>query len=412
MISFNMLSALTRAQLSLWALLLCLVCIIGIAYSVYQKKYAFAVFALIIFVPAYFLWQITFDIYMHRKTGSAASISIAVSKLPYYLWFTILMMLTLAVTLLLILSFAYAKTRITPLTIKYCADKIPCGICYWLDSGRIIFSNICMNRLCALITGEPLLNGNVFCDMVSDKILTAGVGVWRFVCRDFHLDGEPLHELIAYDITEVYTKTDALKKETTELARLNRELQKHYQNIDDTVRRQEILQAKVNIHDKMNRLMLSTVSNDNESFETLDYIFSLWENNAMLLCMDADNESETASTSKLEQFAKELDIHLIWCSPIPDTFTKKQEDLFFTAAQEAVTNAAKHAGAENLNISFQESETALCCRFENDGFIPAGEARFTGGLANLALLADEQGASVSAESGKTFRLSLCFSKTS
>jgi len=38
MTSFAALSALIRAQFALWALLLCLVCIIGMVYSAVQKK--------------------------------------------------------------------------------------------------------------------------------------------------------------------------------------------------------------------------------------------------------------------------------------------------------------------------------------------------------------------------------------
>lgn len=87
-----------------------------------------------------------------------------------------------------------------------------------------------------------------------------------------------------------------------------------------------------------------------------------------------------------------------------------QRELFFTAAKEAVTNAVKHAGAKILEISFAKDRDGIVCTFENDGSVPKGEIRFTGGLANLAVLAGEQNATVSAEIGEMFRLSLHFPK--
>ena len=87
-----------------------------------------------------------------------------------------------------------------------------------------------------------------------------------------------------------------------------------------------------------------------------------------------------------------------------------QQELFFTAAKEAVTNAVKHAGAKTLEIFFAENLDCIDCIFENDGSVPKGEIRFTGGLANLLVLAGEQNATVSAEIGEMFRLSLHFPK--
>ena len=83
---------------------------------------------------------------------------------------------------------------------------------------------------------------------------------WRFVRRELLLDGERLHELTASDVTAEYAKTEALQRDKEALSRLKAELNEYNLGIDDTVRKQEILRAKVNIHDEMNRLMLSTVA--------------------------------------------------------------------------------------------------------------------------------------------------------
>ena len=302
------------------------------------------------------------------------------------------------------------KRSITPAAVKLCLDQMPCGVCCWHDNGRVLFSNICMNRLCVALTGSPLLNGNSFYDRTSGGILTVDGRVWRFACWDMTFDGERLHEMIASDITTEYAKTQALEQDKAELSRLKRRLQEYSLIMEDAVRRQEILQAKVNIHDEMNRLMLSTMAAEKDDTQALNRIFSLLVQNALLLCMQADDTQDQKAVTRVHELADALGIGLIWSGDVPPALTEKQRALFFTAAQEAVINAAKHAEAKTLEIAFTEDEATLCCDFINGGNVTAGDVNFVGGLANLALLAGEQGAFIRAKADKAFTLSLHFPK--
>ena len=63
-----------------------------------------------------------------------------------------------------------------------------------------------------------------------------------------------------------------------------------------------------------------------------------------------------------------------------------------------------------MRISFEETEQGLCCRFSNDGTLPEGEVRFSGGLANLSRLAEKQGARISAKADGRFVLTLIFQR--
>ena len=408
MSAFYLLSAPVRAFFALWALLLCLSDIGSAVLTVVRKRYRFTVPALMLLAPVYFLWQVVFDLSLSGGTESAAEISRALSGFSWIGWFTVFVMLTLASVLLFGYNIRYDKTFITPGTIKQYLDKLPCGVCCWRDNGRVLFSNVCMNRLCTDVTGSPLLNGNHFRDAVKDGIMTVDGRVWRFSCREMLLDGVPLQEMIASDITTEYAKTRALEESKAELSRLNRELQEYYLGIDDAVRRQEILQAKVNIHDEMNRLMLSTTTANREDTAALDRIFSLWEQNTLLLCMEAGEAADAKAVNSLERLAEALNIRLVWQDALPNVLSERQRSLFFSAAQEAIVNAVKHADAKTMTLSFADTGEGLCCRFTNDGKTPGDAVRFTGGLANLSLLADKQGATVSVQPDKPFALLLCF----
>ncbi len=401
MTSFGTLSSLIRALFALWALLLCLTNISSFLLAILKKRYLVSAIALILFLPVYFMWQAIFDFSLQ---GGVETV-LFLCRVPWVWWLITFIALTVAAAFVLGYNIRYEKNYVTPGTIKIYLDKMPCGVCCWRANGQVLFSNICMNELCLALTGGPLLSGNHFYDAVADGILTIKDKKWRFSCREITIGGERLREMIASDITAEYTKTQTLEADKAELSRLNLELKEYTLGIDETVRRQEILQAKVNIHDEMNRLMLSTMIAESEDSATLDHIFSLWEQNALLLCMEAENSEETIA--RIDRLAQSLKIRLIR-PELPEFMTEEQRSLFFSAAQEALANAAKHARATTMEISFEEKEDTLCCHFSNDGSMPEREVNFCGGLSNLRRMAEEQNAALSVAIKETFILTIVF----
>ena len=408
MMSFSLLSALARAMFALWALLLCLTNIGSAVISAVKKRLRFTFLALALFAPVYFMWQVIFDFSLFGASDKAVGITAVMCSISWIYWFAALALLTFAAVLLLAYNIRYDKTFITPGTIKLYLDKIPCGICCWKENGRVLFSNICMNDLCVAITGSPLLNGNHFKAALGKEILNLDGKVWRFSSREIYIDGERLYEMIASDITAEYAKTQVLEKDKAELSRLNKELQEYYLSIDESVKRQEVLQAKINIHDEMNRLMLSTVAADKDNTGELDNIFSLWEQNALLLCMETEKRSLAQQESDIDALAKALGITLIWQEPLPSELSENRRGLFFSAAHEALINAVKHAKAKKMEISFEKTADIIRCKFTNDGKMPSGEVHFEGGLKNIAVSAKQQGAKIRVELDKNFTLVLSF----
>ncbi|MBQ7474405.1 MAG: hypothetical protein IJS78_00635 [Clostridia bacterium] len=407
---FAALSPLVRSGFALSLLLMCLCNIGSSVLAAVRKRYRFAALAAALFLPAYFMWQTVFDLSLSHKTGNAVKVSLSLGSLPWVVWLAVLAVLALLSAALLARNIRYDRTFITPGTIKRYLDGIPCGICCFRENGRVLFSNVYMNRLCAALTGEELLDGNRLRGAADGGIVSALGRVWRFSCRELSFDGAPLYEMIASDITDEYAKTEALRKDRAELSELNRELKEYYIRIDDTVRRREILDAKANIHDEMNRLMLSTVAADGGDTAGLDRIFPLWEKNALLLCREAEETAKGQAKERIEKLAGSLKVRLVWRGAPPDGLTEGERSLFYSAAQEAIVNAVKHAGADELEISFEKTGSGIVCRFENGGTVPRGEARFTGGLHNLSLAAKRRGATLTAETGERFTLSLFFPK--
>ena len=403
MIPFSSLSALPRAFFALWALLVCLV---NAVLAAVKKRYLFLAASVSSFAPAYFSWQVIFDLALARRGIAAfSSVTDALCGLPWAAWLAALVVFSAAATSLSIGSIRHERNFITPGAVKTYLDGIPCGVCCWKENGRVLFANVCMDGLCAALTDGPLRNGNEFSAAVGDGIRTIDGKKWRFTRRDIVVDGEHLREMIAFDVTVEYARTQALERDKAELSRINRGLKEYTLSIDETVRRQEILQAKVNIHDEMNKLMLKTVAAEDEA-GTPDDVFSLWEKNALLLCLEGERE-EKKGEEEAKELAHALKIRLI-TDDLPSSLTVDRRSLFFAVVREAIVNAAKHARAKTVEITFSEKEEGLYCRFVNDGDVPQGQTVFSGGLANLARLAGEQGATISATSGEKFTLTLFF----
>ena len=409
MTAFLNLTSPVRCLFLLWGLLNCFAAIVCMVYGLRQKQRRYALSALPCFGASFFLWEIMTDVANFYLREPHNAFCLRCAEMPWLLFAGVLLLCMAVSAGILRCSLRYHKSHITPDSIRICADLMPCGICYWQDGGKVIFANTCMTELCFALLGTALQNGEELSAAVSEPILPIGKQVWSFTSRTVQLKGAPLHELIAADITELYAKTAKLKAENEEIARYNEALRTYHLHIDETVRQREILQAKVNIHDEMNKLMLTTVAAGSEGGGSLDDAFALWQSNALLLCREAANE-DGGSVENLERIAAALKIKLIWHHPLPDGMEKKQRSLFFSAAQEAIANAFKHAGVRTLTIDCIPTADGVLCEFGNKGRLPDSPVSFTGGLGNLKSLAEWQGAEVFVSVSDRFTLTLFLPK--
>lgn len=401
-------SPLLRSVISFWALLLCSISLYSGIFAKHHRQKKSFFFSFIPFLGSYAIWQVSHEVSLGKQFGTMGWAGDRFGSCSLTFWIAVLFGFSAILSLILYRNVIRSRTEVTSTSIKVCADRIPEGICYYRDSGRVIFANRCMNRLCRNLTGSPLLNGNQFTDACADGFLQVGEKVWNVSHRTLSYEGEPLHELVAADVTEAYEKTKQLRKENQVLSGVKKRLQDYNLVIDDVVRRQEILQAKVHIHDEMNRLMLSTVCAREEKGESLDNIIALWKNNALLLCRaSADQELENFA-DELEKIGEALGITLKR-QEYP-SLTREERELVFCAAQEALANAAKHAAATELSITFTKTEEGLLCEISNNGLLPEKPVIFTGGLYNLERLCAEQGAVLSVRISQRFALELMLGK--
>lgn len=379
--------------------------------SIRQKRCTSSVLSVMATALCYFGMQICRNISGWKCGNKLHPIAKAIGRLPWILFLIVLLGLTIACLCQLQMCITYAHTHITPDSVKEAFDQNPTGICYYRSNGQPILTNHKMNEIAFAITGKALLNALEFYEMIQAQSIwkQSDGSVLRFSRKEFLLDGECCYELLADDITELYAKSEALRDNNQLLKSQNEHLIAYGKTIDETMRRQEILNTKKNIHDEMNRLLISTenaikTGSEDEKIE----LRKTWQKNILLLCMEATNDKNNV-LADLDALAKTIGMTIIYDQE-PITEEPQTLKLLSLAVEEAMTNAAKHGGAKLLYVHLIENDQALTAVFTNDGKGPEGQVLEGGGLSGLRQQIEKAGGEMKITAKENFTLMITIPK--
>jgi hypothetical protein len=411
MTAFNDIPILAQNFTAFWALLLCLCAIAGTIMLFRQKRYQLAIITILCLFGAYFVMHVCRDGTIQRLGARGNALAIYCLNLPCIALPTACLLMTILCAWMYRNITIWKKTHITASSIKESMDMLPAGICYYLEDGRCILSNHRMNDICFSLLGHALQNGAQFYDSVCTKpvhLLSDGTAV-SFHHRELTYRGALLHELIANNITDLNEKSEQLKANNERLRKLAENMKAYSETITDTVRQKEILQAKINIHDEMNRMILTTQKSllDAPDPERHDILRS-WKQ-VLLLCKEADGHKTNSVIADLNTLAAAIGIRLVW-TDVPTNMSPAMQTLFLAATREAMTNAIKHAQAKTLDISINETSTSLQVKFTNDGKSPNHPVMPHGGLLNLCRRLESVGGRMTIETEPVFCLDVVIPK--
>lgn len=400
-----------RGFIFLWLICIFILGLCNLFQSIQVKQTKHIVISSVLLVIEFFLLQIISDI-LHRHTGEEhTGLSDKLGGI-HVIWWIALIAGIMMISITLASFFKHWKeVHITPMSVKDSIDILHAGLCYWEDGGRMILSNRKMDEICLAITGEMLLNGEKFYECIETECMPMPDGTRKYF---FHslvaFEDKQIHELVAVDVTELYKKNELLEQETISLQKMNESLRRYNQNIEETVRKQEILDAKVYIHDEMNRLMLVTTANAETpvSEEEFKEILTLWRNNAILLGTESNRTLGNTDITEVNQLAGLLGIQIEWCGERPESLPVYIREVFIMVAREAIANAVKHAEAKTITIGIHEKDKKLLIEISNDGKLPAGKIAPGGGLTNIKRMVEEKRGQFRVEAKEQFRMILEF----
>ena len=381
--------------------------VVVVAFLVRQKRNRELRLAVPMLVSTYICEQ-CFDLYLSGAAYSDTALKIREMLLSVPTVVPLLYCIAMAVLEAMLLNniHRHKYERITGMSIKEAMDGFPDGVLCYAPKGRVMLVNQAMKEFCRQMTGDELVNGDLFTQQMLSgqirpgcRIVTVGdenvfvlpdETVWKINLQDIPFEDSEVRMLTASEITEEYRKTEELRTMQEGLAALGERLAKVNREIVDLTAEREMLNAKIRIHDEMGKNLLIVkhfILNGGTESEKSAMIGSLYQNVSFLM---KDLPAGTRDECELMiDTASRLGVTVFVNGTLPDC--EPQRHILATAIHECFTNTLRHAHGNELYMNIEDDEDRLKVVLTNNGKKPAGEIEERGGLALLRDLTEREG---------------------
>ena len=339
-------------------------------------------------------------------------LAVLLSRLPTdetfssILW-TVALFLT---ALSLIASFTLwhkGRRQLSPISVKESCDHLPSALCFAWENGLPCLKNLKMDELSHQLTGEALLNADVFWKMVEPQpIVTLENGqTWSFERVRLGMSGKTVCQITGTNITKEAQLKQELEKDNLRLKAMNRRLRQYGQDVQDATREKEILRAKTRVHDQIGHALLQTrqllagTQGDTES------VCAAWRQNVRLLLGKYSDEQCVDTFEQLTRAANAIGVTIERRGVFPKEDAESAQ-LVEAAAHECLTNLVRHAGGTQLEIIGEKTASGWRVRYHNDGSAPSGPIAEGSGLTALRARTEAAGGAMDIAYTPRFELTL------
>ena len=322
----------------------------------------------------------------------------------------------------------HRQRLLKPRAIRETVDYLPSGICFAAPSGSPLLTNRKMNELIFRLTGHVIMNVRLAWDELctytgvngcvklndpwissdyfvneEDEEAEAGVffslpdnSIWQFQLKELTDDYPHYIQLEATDISELYELSRELYDNNQRLAEQYERQQRLLSDIVEINHAKEILSMKMRIHDDLGRSILTTkqhLSNGTLT-ENIPSLSELWSNT--IRCLEDYTQIYTDSASlpeiELQKAADMIGCRISYSGERP--VGRKTTLLFYAAVREALTNAVRHAAANELYVMIQSTAGGYHVEIADNGNKPVFLITEGNGLSNLRRRLEQEGASL------------------
>lgn len=299
------------------------------------------------------------------------------------------------------------RRQLSPISVKESCDHLPSALCFAWENGLPCLKNLKMDELSHQLTGEALLNADVFWKMVEPQpIVTLENGqTWSFERVRLGMSGKTVYQITGTNITNEAQLKQKLEKDNLRLKAMNRRLRQYGQDVQEATREKEILRAKTRVHDQIGYALLQTrqllagTQGDTES------VCDAWRQNVRLLLGKYSDEQCVDTFEQLTRAANAIGVTIERRGVFPAGDTDSTQ-LVETAAHECLTNLVRHAGGTRLEIIGKKTASGWRFSYLNDGNVPAGPIVEGSGLAALRAQTEAAGGAMEVFHAPRFMLVL------
>lgn len=411
---FLELSVMARGIISLWFMLLFLIACITAFRLLAQKSYLMTIPAILAASFSYYLVQwccnISKRVVYYFQTAKVPALFAELG----WLWLLgIGVLLTILNIALFLRSEMWDRTHVNAASLKEGIDDLPAGLCWYSEDGTPILRNRVMERICYQITGNDmydaaLLEAELRSRMDESNVMTLEDGsVWNLLFHTLQDGNAELHEICAYDITEEYKATRLLLEKQKELQLTGEKLIGYNHEMAQLIIAEEILAAKVRIHDELGQGLLLTrkyLLRGGTEEERKKLLQALWKINTLM--ESSKNESEKSYFEVILEAAADMGVTLLIHGIMPEN--QAISDIITTAMHENLTNTIRHAQGDEMQVEIREDNNLCTAVFTNSGRIPEGPIEERGGIATLRTLVESSGGEMRIDHAPRFRMTLQF----
>lgn len=334
------------------------------------------------------------------------------------------LLIALAISVFLIMVTAEElnrrKNAITVSSIKESIDHLKTGLCFSYPSGLILLTNHRMNVLSHAVFHKPLQNANLFWNALQGhepaegavrlrdgeqpEFALADGTIWTFKREE--LNG--VIQITAADTTHQHQLVNELQDRNCDLEAMNSRIRSYGDKVDEYVIARERLETRVNLHRFLGQALLMTRHYLQYDSDNPKKIIDVWQRNIDVLRLEAEPQQETDTLASLKASAKVIGMQVHIQGDLPASLQLRK--LIAATGAEMLTNAVQHAGARQLWISIEESDSEYRIRYTNDGIVPPAPVIEGGGLSTSRRKIEAAGGRMLIEYDPQFVLTIIFEK--
>lgn len=325
---------------------------------------------------------------------------------PVWTLFAGMFLLLILLCLLIRKEIIVCRKSISFWSVKETIDNVPCGVCVSDPLGRIVLSNKKMRELGRKLTGEALQNYEDLKIVLGGGKIISGITklseessvfylsdntVWMF--REYMLSESELEgyiQTVAFDISEIYYNSEKIRMNNEKLEVLNKKLKKMYAQIDDSIREQETLKMKMQVHDSFGRSLL-TIRRMLESHKETDHMENQLEilKQSVYILSGITQDDPDKQYQETIRHAQKLGVSV----EIEGEICEEAKVALITdkAIRECVTNCIRHAHGSKVYVQSYKILEGWKIRITNDGENPKEGSKEGGGLSALREAVEREG---------------------
>ena len=300
-----------------------------------------------------------------------------------------------------------SRRQLSPVSIKESCDHLPSALCFAWENGQPCLKNLKMDELSHLLTGEALLNANVFWKTFEPQpIATLENGqTWSFARVRLGMSEKTVYQITGTNITEEARLQRELEKDNLRLKDINRRLRQYGQDVQEATREKEILRAKTRVHDQIGHALLQTRQFLSDTQGDAESVCAAWRQNVRLLLGKYADDQHVDTFDQLARAAQAIGVTIERRGVFPAENTESAQ-LVETAAHECLTNLVRHAGGTRLEIIGEKAASGWRICYLNDGSAPSGPIVEGSGLTALRARVEAAGGVMEIVHAPRFELTL------